>query len=474
MFKNKILKLFLFIAFIVFLPRISFAATLNFNPSVGSYNVGDTLRVKVFVSSPNTSVNAVSAKVSYPKDMLDLTSISKAGSVISLWAQEPSYSNANGTAVFEGVMLSGYNGSSGTIVTLVFKALQSGTANIKFSNAEVLANDGDGTNILSGTGIATLSIVNNKKETVKDPKIEEKVTLNKNIKIEEIKKNDIDDTAKRFLITPPSGIQDNTYTIAIDSMDVISWVDDGSHIFQAPDLQSGTHLIKITALDTLGNTLSGFVEFSTSHVSVPVITEYPTDLFADNYLVIKGTADKLSVVSIQIVDISTNDVVLARVSANENGKWSYVSDEKMPTGIYSLSARAITVDGLESDYSNPIKINIKENIFNKFLLKINSYLTILTPAIALLVLFLLILVYGLYHVKRFHKYLSRKLDSTESIIEKSFAILEEDADDEIKIFKKIRAGKGLSKEEQSFITKFKKDIQAAEKLILKEVKDLEK
>ncbi|MGH2565443.1 MAG: cohesin domain-containing protein, partial [Ginsengibacter sp.] len=160
--KNKfiIYGIALFVYFISFSAGISHAsaATLNLSPSSGSYEVGDIISVKVYVNSEQASINAVSGTINFSASNLKIVSVSKSGSMVSLWAQEPYFSNTAGSASFEGVVLNGYEGSAGTILTLVFKVLSTGTASIKFPSASILANDGQGTNILSGRGEANFSL----------------------------------------------------------------------------------------------------------------------------------------------------------------------------------------------------------------------------------------------------------------------------------------------------------------------------
>ena len=154
---NKFL-LFFFSICVLFFTHTAFAANLSLLPSSGSYHVGDTISVRIVLSSSDQSANAVSGNLSFSKDVLTLNSISKSSSLISLWAQEPSYSNADGTVVMEGVILNGYTGSNGMVVTMSFRAKAVGTANVKFTSSSVLANDGQGTNILTNTGQASFSI----------------------------------------------------------------------------------------------------------------------------------------------------------------------------------------------------------------------------------------------------------------------------------------------------------------------------
>ncbi len=133
------------------------AASMSFSPASGNYAVGKTFSVGVYVSSADQSINAISGALSFPADILEITSISKSGSVINLWVQDPSF--FAGGANFEGIALNpGFTGSSGKIITVNFKVKGTGTANVTFSSASVLANDGRGTNVLSGVGSARYTV----------------------------------------------------------------------------------------------------------------------------------------------------------------------------------------------------------------------------------------------------------------------------------------------------------------------------
>lgn len=130
-------------------PSFLFADTLSFSPATGSYTSGRTFPVTVFVSSPSQAINALSGEISFPPDKLQLVSISKTGSILTLWVQEPTFSNTAGTVSFAGVVPNpGFTGSVGNILTLNFKVVGQGSATVKFNAGEVLANDGNGTNIL--------------------------------------------------------------------------------------------------------------------------------------------------------------------------------------------------------------------------------------------------------------------------------------------------------------------------------------
>ena len=113
--KNKKIILFgLLFAFLFFVPFISSAATLSLSPSSGNYNVGSSLTINIYANSADQSINAASGIISFPSDKLTITSVSKSGSIIGFWVQEPSFTNTAGTVNFEGIIFNpGFTGSSG-------------------------------------------------------------------------------------------------------------------------------------------------------------------------------------------------------------------------------------------------------------------------------------------------------------------------------------------------------------------------
>lgn len=149
----------LFIVGLALSPIITHAASLYFSPSSGSHAVGTTLSVSIYVSSADQAMNAASGVISFPRDKLEVTSLSKTGSIFTLWVQEPSFSNSAGTVNFEGIVLNpGFIGSSGKAITITFRTKAAGNAPLTFFSGSALANDGKGTNILTGLGDANFAI----------------------------------------------------------------------------------------------------------------------------------------------------------------------------------------------------------------------------------------------------------------------------------------------------------------------------
>jgi hypothetical protein len=148
------------ISFVFLFPFFTHAADLSISPSSGSYSVGKTFPVNIFVSTPSDSINAVSGTLTFPSDKLQVVSVSKISSILTLWVSDPSYSNSDGTVNFEGVVPNpGFIGSSGRVVTVNFKVIAAGAGSVKWSAGSVLANDGSGTNVLHNLNTANFTLV---------------------------------------------------------------------------------------------------------------------------------------------------------------------------------------------------------------------------------------------------------------------------------------------------------------------------
>lgn len=138
-------------------------ASLYFSPSAGRVEVGQDFSVVVRMNTGGTAVNAAEGAVVYDNQKVTVTSISKSGSVFTIWASEPQFSNAEGSINFGGgIPNPGYSGSNGLVLTINFKAKSAttvrGQTEIVFVSGAVLANDGEGTNILASLGRANYFI----------------------------------------------------------------------------------------------------------------------------------------------------------------------------------------------------------------------------------------------------------------------------------------------------------------------------
>ncbi len=157
-FKKLLFYCFIFLAF-TFSIKVD-AATLQINSNSSTVSAGDSVILYVNVNSEGISINNAGATIKFPNDLFDIVSVSKSGSIFSLWVEEPSFSNSAGTITFDGGLPTpGFNGVFGSVISITAKAKKAGQAEFTFSDAAVRANDGLGTDVLNSQQGKIISII---------------------------------------------------------------------------------------------------------------------------------------------------------------------------------------------------------------------------------------------------------------------------------------------------------------------------
>lgn len=136
--------------------HVANAATLSVTPDTGVYTTGQTFTARVVVNTAGESVNAADAVLNFDSQEVSVISVNDAGSVFSLWAEEPAVSG--NTVTFSGGAPRGYSGGAGTIMTMTLRATGPGTGRLRFQEGSVLAADGAGTNVLDNMNGATYTV----------------------------------------------------------------------------------------------------------------------------------------------------------------------------------------------------------------------------------------------------------------------------------------------------------------------------
>lgn len=119
--------------------------------------VGTTFTMSVQLLPDDEPVYAAEALLTFDEGLLELTEVSTATSPFTLWYEEPIIDNENGTFRFGGGASSPVSDDV-TLLTLTFTALSAGVADFAFSEGAVYADDGDNTNVLTGTVGITVEV----------------------------------------------------------------------------------------------------------------------------------------------------------------------------------------------------------------------------------------------------------------------------------------------------------------------------
>jgi len=142
------------------IPVFAGQASLYFSPASGTFFVGSTFDVSIFVNTGGEAINAVEINLKFDPKKLQIASPTGGKSFIEIWVAQPTYSNTKGTISFVGGVPSpGINTSAGLVSTITFRAIAPGETSIVFlETSKVLLNDSKGTNVLTSKGRGVYSL----------------------------------------------------------------------------------------------------------------------------------------------------------------------------------------------------------------------------------------------------------------------------------------------------------------------------
>ena len=489
-------KIALAILSFLVLPSFAFGASLTFSPSYGSYQKGSTLTIGIVAGSPDKPINALSGVVNFPSDKLEVVSISKNQSIISLWVQEPTFSNTDGTVNFEGIVLSpGFQGNGGRILNVTFKTKSDGATQLAFIKGSILANDGEGTEILTSKGTAQFSILpitdiesnpelfaplpRDESEDLVTADLPKPVINSKthpleawsNLQLGEFKFNLLDGvTAIRLLLdNKPDSTPVVVYSPPVESK-TISDLDEG-----------------ISYLHVQYKNATGWGEIL--HYKIQIDTQIP-----DSF-VIKEVAPGLFLFEAKD---SHSGIFRYEIQINGGEMLPFVDDGshlyKVPeqiVGQHVLSVRAYDSAGnfivatllfvIENKLVRTPQVMVTPEegqtregfLVPKGAILITT-LSIIIPTVALI----LLLCFMLYSAWRFvgglKTRINKEVKEANLIVHKAFMILKMDLEVDIETLKKANLKRKLTREEAKILKRLEKNLNGAELAINKEIADIDK
>lgn len=169
------------------------AAELILESPIKEFGVNQQFEVDLMLDPEAEDINAVSGKIVFSNDFLELKSINEGDSIINLWVLRPKISDSG--VSFSGIISGGFKGvlspyyqggKPGKIISLFFSAKTAGQGIIEIKDAEVLLNDGKATKAplkVSNFSFAVREIYEQTQIETKKPELDKKPPAEFELKI---------------------------------------------------------------------------------------------------------------------------------------------------------------------------------------------------------------------------------------------------------------------------------------------------
>lgn len=123
---------------------------IRLQPSQSMVMSGERFSIDIYASA-HVPVNALDVKIEFSSSMVEVVSVDKAQSVLTVWTQEPTITT-NSITLGGGTFKKGFIGEH-LVATIKVKAKTTGQTEFLVSSAQLLAGDGKGTPVaVSGIG----------------------------------------------------------------------------------------------------------------------------------------------------------------------------------------------------------------------------------------------------------------------------------------------------------------------------------
>lgn len=475
---NKLKYLFsivlLVITFFVYTNKI-YAATLSLLPSPATVSVGNIVSVKVFVNTVSKSINNAEATIQFPVDMLDVLSITKGSSIFTLWVEEPNFSNTTGKITFNGgVPNPGYNGQSGYIATITFKAKKQGTASVIFSDGAVRENDGLGTDVLTSKNSGIIQISAQKEiEVIKKPEVPKTPTLiQPNSFVPYIRTESI----QSIVVLEAPGVTPGVdyYTMQIDNNQSFKVKKEEliNNEYYLPVQNEGNHTLAIVAFGKDGNYKNYNLNFLSPHFNSPVLSLSSNEITNGDSVIIYGKTDYPNKQVNIILEFDGKEIKRYIQTTGTDGNFSVTTDKIKTVGIVSVWAETIFSDSVKSGVSEKIYLKVDETA------AVRVTLAIAYPLIGLIFILILLLIIIILLYLGWHKYfgLKKKIEreskemSTE--IHKAMLLLKDELNDQLKSLEKVKIDRNLNEKEEIIFNEIKDNIDGIDNFVEKKLKKL--
>lgn len=199
---------------------------------------------------------------------------------------------------------------------------------------------------------------------------------------------------------------------------------------------------------------------------------YPSKIKVNESIEISGTAPyRYGLLKISLKD-GDGLVQTHQVKTNSYYQFSFISQPILKEGNYTVWVETLA----DNENINLSSQNINILVEKPLLLSIGSYtiglMKVLIPAAILLIIFILLIMYGWYKFFNLYRRVKKESLEAEKVLGKSFDILHSDLREYIQKLRKAEFKRKLTKEEIDFLEKFDSDLNDAEEIVSKEIKDI--
>lgn len=253
-----------------------------------------------------------------------------------------------------------------------------------------------------------------------------------------------------------------------------SWRDDGTHRYTVTTLRPGEYQLRMRALDKAGNFLEQEERFAIEAIAPPRFADYPRQLSRALPLKVAGESDFPDATVIVWLEPEGGEAKSYETRTSRDGKFSLtietVGEVEKPHYIYG---EVVTDEWERSNLTEKLKIDRAPSGFRGLGGFGRFVINVLPWFITIVLLYLIGRHFYTRHTSLLEK-VRKEIQGTDRLTKRSLTQLRDDVVEEMKRLEQVKSKKGLALAEEKILKRLRKEFERTEKIIRKEISDIEK
>ena len=289
--------------------------------------------------------------------------------------------------------------------------------------------------------------------------------------IKETAREDLSDPAVSFSFI---AVDDSSGVVKFETkIDDGEWLEEElvDGLFKPGAVTSGDHNLSVRAYDAAGNYTEDSKLFSVKYTSAPTVDEINSPLSEGDSLFIQGGAEPDSEIKVWIEREGTAPVEVV-VQSDEKGIYSYVYDDKLIAGAYTVWTQMIDGEGLLSELSDRISIAVSEPPMASVGEQTLEYFMFVIPLLGFVILLAHLIITKTRKIKVYQEAVDVEAHEASDVTHNTFENIHSEMEEYFTLLKSAEKQRDLTKEEGEIKKFLATKFQDEEEIVQKEIEDI--
>ncbi len=262
------------------------------------------------------------------------------------------------------------------------------------------------------------------------------------------------------------------YEVRMDGGDATAWERPEDGLYRPSDLIAGEHVLTVVAYDGAGNSTSKDHVFTIQSIESPVLTNVPERVLTGDNITVQGSTYPDAEVKV-FVSYNDGEAGERTVRSDSSGNFTTTIAEGARTGKYTMWFSVTDQYGAVSPISIKRSVNVSQPFIMLFGKVAVTYLSIIVPLVALILLLGLVLWLGYAYVRGYRKHVRVETNEAYAVVRDEFKDLRKELIKQIGMLEKANQSRELTHEEMRIFTELSKRLDYIESHIQEEIDDIE-